>query len=63
VNGDPISYVSGFQKVRDFLCKNIANTFGVLHFVIHSARKLSVSLEEDEGDALSKDLGMHGDVS
>ncbi len=45
------------------MCKNIANTFGVLHFVIHSARKLSVSLEEDEGDALSKDLGMHGDVS
>jgi hypothetical protein len=34
-----------------------------LHFAIHSARKLSVSLEEDEGDALSKDLGMHGDVS
>jgi hypothetical protein len=53
----------GFQKGEDFLCKNIANTFGGLHFVIHSARKLSVSLEEDEGDALSKDLGMHGDVS
>jgi hypothetical protein len=30
---------------------------------IHSDRKLSVSLDEDEGDALSKDLGMHGDVS
>ena len=63
VNGDPISYVSGFQKVEDFPWKNIANTFGGLHFAIHSARKLSVSLEEDEGDALSKDLGMHGDVS
>jgi hypothetical protein len=49
--------------VEDFLWKNIANTFGGLHFAIHSARKLSVSLEEDEGDALSKDLGMHGDVS
>ena len=58
-----ISYVSGFQKVEDLLCKNVANTLGELHFAIHSARQLSVSLQEDEEDALSKDLGMHGDVS
>ena len=63
VNGDPISYVSGLQKVEDLVCKNIANTEGELHFAIHSARKLSVSLQEDEEDALSKDLDMHGDVS
>ena len=54
-----ISYVS----LEDLLCKNIANTLGELHFAIHSVRKLSVSLQKDEEDALSKDLGMHGDVS
>ena len=37
--------------------------FPRLHFAIHSDHKLSVSLQEDEEDALSKDLGMHGDVS
>ncbi len=49
--------------MEDFLCKNIANTLGEFHFAIHSDRKLPVSLQEDEEDALSKDLGMHDDVS
>jgi hypothetical protein len=49
--------------VEDFVCKNIANTQGESHFAIHSARKLPVSLQEDEEDALIKDLGMDDDVS
>ena len=49
--------------MEDFLCKNIANAFRELHFAMHSARKLSVSLQEDDEHGLSKDLGMHGDVS
>ena len=52
-----------FKKWRICYVKILANTLGELHFAIHSDRKLSVSLQEDEEDALSKDLGMHGDVS
>ena len=52
-----------FKKWRICYVKILDNTLGELHFAIHSDRKLSVSLQEDEEDALSKDLGMHGDVS